>query len=87
MGLIPMFHGYGLLLNCICMSLGTKLIVLKYFSDELFLKSIDMYKVSIYYCMHKLISHIKSINNKKCFFFYYLDYSFKCCTSTHGISC
>lgn len=45
MGLMPMFHGYGVLVNCSCMSVGCKLIVLKYFDKELFLKSIYVQKV------------------------------------------
>lgn len=45
MGLIPMFHGYGFLVICICMSVGSKLIVHKYFDENLFLKSIEVHKV------------------------------------------
>lgn len=48
MGLIPMFHGYGFLLNCLSISLSTKLIVLKYFDEDLFLKSIEIHKVRLY---------------------------------------
>jgi len=47
MGLVPMFHGYGLLIMCMCMSIGSKVIVLKYFDEELFLKSIEDQKVCI----------------------------------------
>jgi len=47
MGLVPMFHGYGLLVMCMCMSIGSKVIVLKYFDEELFLKSIEVQKVCI----------------------------------------
>lgn len=45
MGLIPMFHGYGFLVNCMTMAIGCKLIVHKYFNEELFLNSIDVYQV------------------------------------------
>lgn len=45
MGLVPMFHGYGLLLMCICMSIGSKIIILKFFDESLFLKCIEFQKV------------------------------------------
>lgn len=51
MGLVPMFHGYGLLIICLCLSIGSKVVVLKYFDEELFLKSLEVQKVCI-----KLIS-------------------------------
>lgn len=51
MGLVPMFHGYGLLIICMCMSVGSKVIVLKYFDEELFLKSIEVQKV----CLNLLV--------------------------------
>lgn len=50
MGLVPMFHGYGLLIICICFELGNKVIVLKQFDEDLFLKSIEIHKV----CMESL---------------------------------
>lgn len=58
MGLIPMFHGYGVLVNCSCMSVGSKLIVLKYFDKELFLKSIYVQKVCTYLSILKQIKVI-----------------------------
>lgn len=45
MGLVPMFHGYGLFLMCICMSIGSKIIILKFFDENVFLKSIEFQKV------------------------------------------
>lgn len=49
MGLIPMFHGYGLLVMCMCMSFGSKVVVLKYFDGDLFLKSIEIQKVFMHF--------------------------------------
>lgn len=49
MGLVPMFHGYGLLVICMCMSFGSKVIVLKYFDPDLFLKSIETHKVYMHF--------------------------------------
>lgn len=46
-GFIPMFHGYGLLLLCLCMEVGSKFIVLKYFEKDSFLQSIQNFKVSM----------------------------------------
>lgn len=51
MGLVPMFHGYGMLLICFCMTLGCKIVILKYFEEELFLKSIEVHKVCIKLCL------------------------------------
>lgn len=48
MGLVPMFHGYGLLVMCMCMSFGNKVVVLKYFDPDLFLKSIEVQKVNAF---------------------------------------
>uniref|UniRef100_A0A2S2NIC6 Luciferin 4-monooxygenase n=1 Tax=Schizaphis graminum TaxID=13262 RepID=A0A2S2NIC6_SCHGA len=55
MGLVPMFHGYGLLIICLCMSIGSKVIVLKYFDEELFLKSIEVQKISILFVVPPLM--------------------------------
>lgn len=62
LGLIPMFHGYGMLVNCSCMTVGGKLIVLKYFDRELFLKSIHVQKV----CAHTFVSwHVELTLTKR----------------------
>lgn len=59
MGLVPMFHGYGLLIICMCMSIGSKVIVLKYFDEELFLKSIEVQKVCItFICFNQIVECI-----------------------------
>uniref|UniRef100_A0A2H8TDR8 Luciferin 4-monooxygenase n=1 Tax=Melanaphis sacchari TaxID=742174 RepID=A0A2H8TDR8_9HEMI len=55
MGLMPMFHGYGLLIICLCLSIGSKIIVLKYFDEELFLKSIEVHKISILHAVPPLM--------------------------------
>lgn len=43
MGLVPMFHEYGLLIMCMCMKIGSQLIVHKKFEADLFLKSIEAF--------------------------------------------
>lgn len=59
MGLVPMFHGYGLLIICMCLSIGSKVIVLKYFDEELFLKSIEAQKVCIQlYSFSKFVKYL-----------------------------
>ncbi|XP_060857878.1 uncharacterized protein LOC132935368 [Metopolophium dirhodum] len=55
MGLVPMFHGYGLLVMCMCMSIGSKVIVLKYFDEELFLKSIEVQKITVLFAVPPLM--------------------------------
>ncbi|CAH1733227.1 uncharacterized protein LOC114129932 [Aphis gossypii] len=55
MGLVPMFHGYGLLIICLCMSIGSKVVVLKYFDEELFLKSLEVQKVSVLFAVPPLM--------------------------------
>ncbi|KAL1459655.1 hypothetical protein WDU94_011614, partial [Cyamophila willieti] len=47
MALVPFFHGYGLLLMLLSMTLQTKLVVLPHFEPDLFLSSIEKYKISV----------------------------------------
>uniref|UniRef100_A0A8D8UD43 Luciferin 4-monooxygenase n=1 Tax=Cacopsylla melanoneura TaxID=428564 RepID=A0A8D8UD43_9HEMI len=47
MALVPFFHGYGLLLMLLSMTLQTKLAVLSHFEPHLFLSSIEKYKISV----------------------------------------
>lgn len=55
MGLVPMFHGYGLLIICLCLSIGSKVIVLKYFDEKLFLKSIEVQKITVLFAVPPLM--------------------------------
>lgn len=58
MGLVPMFHGFGFLVICMCISTGSKIVVHKYFDENVFLKSIEIQKV----CMNCI--HLYEINPK-----------------------
>lgn len=59
MVLVPMFHGYGLLIICLCLSIGSKVVVLKYFDEELFLKSLEVQKVCIkFISFNQIVKHI-----------------------------
>ncbi|VVC29735.1 AMP-binding, conserved site,AMP-binding enzyme, C-terminal domain,AMP-dependent synthetase/ligase [Cinara cedri] len=55
MGLVPMFHGYGFLVICMTMSIGCKLVVLKYFDGDLFLNSIEAQKITVLFAVPPLM--------------------------------
>ncbi|XP_050531474.1 luciferin 4-monooxygenase isoform X2 [Daktulosphaira vitifoliae] len=57
-GLVPMFHGYGLLVMCLSMALGSKVIVFKYFEENLFLKSIDDHKITVLFAVPPLMVYL-----------------------------
>jgi len=58
MGLVPMFHGYGFLIICLCLSIGSKVVVLKHFDEELFLKSLEVQKVCIKFIgFNQIVKH------------------------------
>jgi acyl-CoA synthetase (AMP-forming)/AMP-acid ligase II len=47
MVVLPMFHAYGFMCQLISINIGSKAVVIKQFEEELFLRSIQNYKVRI----------------------------------------
>lgn len=45
LGLLPFFHGYGLITNLMALTTRQTIIVMARFEEELFLKSIEKYKI------------------------------------------
>ncbi|XP_050438535.1 uncharacterized protein LOC126844403 isoform X2 [Adelges cooleyi] len=58
MGLVPMYHGYGVLVMNLCMSIGSKTILIKFFEGNLYLKSIEDYKITVLFAVPPLMVYL-----------------------------
>ncbi|KAJ3659978.1 hypothetical protein Zmor_011638 [Zophobas morio] len=46
LGILPFFHGYGLTTNFFALAMGQKIIVIKRFQEELFLRTVQNFRIS-----------------------------------------
>lgn len=55
LGFLPFFHGFGLCMYFCAIYCGHKLVVLSSFQEELFLKTIETYRISLLYVVPPLM--------------------------------